>query len=241
MLSEVFGFDKYAEVTSEHTMRGTACDLAIKLDASVEILFEIKATGPELTDSHVKQAVDYAANQGVDWAVLTNGVQWTIYKGIFSKPIEQDLVAEIDFLTGNQKDSQHLALLHLLSKEGWSKSVLDECHNQKQALGRYCIAAVVLSDPVTNAVRRELKCLSANVRIDSEKIHAVLTQDVLKRDALEGEKAAEAKRKVTRALNKTARSRAEQAVAPGTRTVSSCVPVSISPPNFPVEAPEVGI
>ena len=27
MLSEVFGYDKYAELTSEHAIRGTYCDL----------------------------------------------------------------------------------------------------------------------------------------------------------------------------------------------------------------------
>ncbi len=32
MLSEVFGYDKYSEITSETAIRGTWCDLAIKLD-----------------------------------------------------------------------------------------------------------------------------------------------------------------------------------------------------------------
>ena len=29
MLSEVFGYDKYSEITSEYAIRGTYCDLAI--------------------------------------------------------------------------------------------------------------------------------------------------------------------------------------------------------------------
>ncbi len=29
MLAEVFGFDKYLEITSEYAIRGTYCDLAI--------------------------------------------------------------------------------------------------------------------------------------------------------------------------------------------------------------------
>ena len=86
MLSEILGFDKYSEVTSEHAIRGTACDLAIKLDGTVEMLIEIKAIGIELKDAHVKQAVDYASNQGVDWAILTNGINWRIYKVISANP-----------------------------------------------------------------------------------------------------------------------------------------------------------
>jgi predicted type IV restriction endonuclease len=79
ILSDVFGFDKYAEITREHCIRGTFCDLAVKLQDKVQFLIEVKAAGLDLKDAHVRQAVDYAANQGVDWVVLTNGVQWRIF------------------------------------------------------------------------------------------------------------------------------------------------------------------
>src|SRR3954452_11641999 len=74
MLQEVFGYDKYTEITSEHSIRGTFCDLAVKVDSALAALIEIKAIGLDLKDGHVKQIVDYAANQGVDWVVLTNGI-----------------------------------------------------------------------------------------------------------------------------------------------------------------------
>ena len=67
MLAEVFGYDKYSEITSEHAIRGTYCDLATKIDGQLSMLIEVKAIGLDLKDSHVKQAVDYAANQGTDW------------------------------------------------------------------------------------------------------------------------------------------------------------------------------
>src|SRR4051812_19719313 len=59
MLSEIFGYDKYVEITSEHAVRGTFCDLSISLDGKSQFLVEVKAIGLELKDSHVKQAVDY--------------------------------------------------------------------------------------------------------------------------------------------------------------------------------------
>ena len=55
-------------------------DLAIKVDGKLALLIEVKAIGLELKDGHVKQAVDYAANQGCDWVVLTNGMIWRVYK-----------------------------------------------------------------------------------------------------------------------------------------------------------------
>jgi predicted type IV restriction endonuclease len=69
MLADVFGYDKYSEVTSEYSIRGTFCDLATKIDGTLQALIEVKAIGIELKDSHVKQVVDYAANQGVDWVI----------------------------------------------------------------------------------------------------------------------------------------------------------------------------
>lgn len=58
MLSEVFGYDKYAELTSEHAIRGTYCDLAIQFDGKLQLLIEIKAIGSNLQERHVKQGVD---------------------------------------------------------------------------------------------------------------------------------------------------------------------------------------
>src|SRR5438105_11571854 len=51
MLGEVFGYDKYSEVTAEHAIRGTFCDLATKLDGTIQALVEVKAVGLELKGS----------------------------------------------------------------------------------------------------------------------------------------------------------------------------------------------
>jgi predicted type IV restriction endonuclease len=205
MLGYVFGYDKYSEITSEYVIRGTYVDLAIKLDGTLQLLIEVKAVGLELKDAFVKQAIDYAANQGVDWVVLTNGVIWQIYKVSFAKPISQELVHEIDFMNLSPKNNNHLESLYLLTKEGISKSVLGEYHAQKQALSRFFIAAILLSDSSLDVVRRELRRVSPNVRVDNEQIKEVIIQEIMKRDVLEGEKAEEAKRKLARSINRALR------------------------------------
>jgi len=45
LLSEMFGYDKYSELTSEVAIRGTYCDLATKVDGEVQFLIEVKAIG----------------------------------------------------------------------------------------------------------------------------------------------------------------------------------------------------
>lgn len=208
MLADVFGYDKYSELTSEFAIRGTYCDLAIKLDATLATLIEVKAIGIELKDAQVKQAVDYAANQGVDWVFLTNGIRWCVYHVLFTRPIAQELVVDIDFSTLNPKSESDLETLYLWCKEGWQRSALGEFHTQKQALSRFFLGAMVISDPVLEVVRRELRRVSPDVRIDLDQIRAVLVNEVVKREVMEGDKADEARKKISRAASKSLRTTA---------------------------------
>ena len=198
MLADVFGYDKYSDVTSEYAIRGTYCDLAIKIEGQLETLIEVKAIGLDLKDQHVKQATDYAANQGVDWVLLTNGIVWRVYRLIFAKPVDHELVLELDFCALNPRSQSDLELLYLWCKEGWQRSVLGEYHTQKQALSRFFIGAMLQTDPVLEVVRRELRRLTPNVRIETGQIKEVLVNEVIKREVVQGEKAEVARKKVAR-------------------------------------------
>ena len=200
LLHEVFGYDKYTEITSEYAIRGTFCDLATKIDGALQCLIEVKAIGLDLKDAHVKQAVDYAANQGVDWVMLTNGVKWRIYRVTFNKPIDHELVVDIDFCNLNHRSEADLETLYLACKEGWIKSVLGEYHEQKQALSRFFLGATILTEPVLGVIRRELRRVSPDVRIEIDQIKAVLENEVIKREVMEGEKADGARRKLRELL-----------------------------------------
>ncbi len=205
MLADVFGYDKYSELTSEHAIRGTFCDLATKIDGALQTLIEVKAIGLELKDPHVKQAVDYATNQGVEWVLLTNGINWRVYNVVFSKPIEHELVLDLDFCSLSPRAEADIDLLYLWCKEGWQRSMLGEYHIQKQALSRFFIGAIVLSEPVVATIRRELKRLSPDVRIDNAQIASVLASEVIKREVMEGDKAEDARKRLSRAAAKRAR------------------------------------
>lgn len=205
MLESVFGYCKYTDVTSEHAIRGTYCDLAIKLNGTLQTLIEVKAIGLNLKDNHIKQAIDYAANQGVDWVALTNGLQWHVYKVHFTKPIHHELVVDIDFSALNAKKSADLELLYLWCKEGWAKSVVGEYYQQKQSLSPYYIGAAIMGDTVLKVIRQELRKMSPAAKITTDQILSVITSDVVKRDILEGEKADQAKSKFSRLAKKAVR------------------------------------
>jgi len=205
MLADVFGYDKYSELTSEYAIRGTFCDLAVKLDGKLSTLIEVKAIGIDLKEQHVKQAVDYAANQGVDWVLLTNGNRWCVYHVLFTRPIQTELVVDIDFSVLNSRSEADIELLYLWCKEGWQRSALGDFHTQKQALSRFFLGAMVLSDSVLEVIRRELRRVSPDVRIDIDQIRTVLANEVIKREVMEGEKADEAKKKIAKAVSKATR------------------------------------
>lgn len=221
ILAEVLGYDKYSEVTSEHAIRGTYCDLAVKIDGKLAWLIEVKSAGMELKENHVKQAVDYAANQGCEWVALTNGVRWLVFRVGFGKPIEHTQIAEVDVAALNPRKDADLGILWLLSKEGWLKSHLEDFAAQQEALSKYAIGALVTSEAVLTVLRRELRRISPDTRIDIEQIDAVLRTDVLKREILEGERAEAAKKAIARAARRAQRAKSDD----GSSDVQAPAPV----------------
>jgi len=204
VLAEIFGYDKYSEVTRELCIRGTFCDLATRIDGKFQMLIEVKAIGMELKDSHVKQAVDYGANQGIEWVALTNGHLWKVFRVIFAKPIDAELVLDIDLLELSPKNSAHLESVYLLTRESMLKSGLYAYHDHLQATNKFYLAAVVLSDPVLETVRRELRRLS-DAKVEVEDLREALKLEVVKREVIEGEKADGARKKVAKAAGKMLR------------------------------------
>jgi predicted type IV restriction endonuclease len=204
LLSEIFGYDKYSEITSEYSIKKTFCDLAIKIENKIRFLIEVKAIGISLKEDQLRQAVDYGANAGVDWIILTNGNNWKIFKVIFGKPIQNELVYEFDILTINSKKQDDLELLYYVCKETLGKSMLEEFHIQKQSLNKFFIGQIVLTEPVLDAIRKTIKKISPEIKVDNHDIMGVMP-DILKREVLEGEKVDEAKKKITRAFNSLAK------------------------------------
>lgn len=224
MLSDIFGYDKYTDLTSEYAIRGTYCDLATKIDGILQTLIEVKAIGLDLKDQHVKQAVDYAANQGVEWVLLTNGMCWRVYRLTFAKPIDHELVVDIDFSTLNPRSEHDLELIYLWCKEGWQRSVLGEYHTQRQALSRFFVGAMLQTNPVLEVIRRELRRVSPDVRIDIDQIKDVLLSEVIKREVIEGDKAEEARKKITKAAAKALRASNSKVTEKEPEGVSAPIP-----------------
>jgi len=202
LLAEVFGYDKYTELTSELAIRGTYCDLAVRIADKFVQLIEVKSVGSTLDDRHVKQAIDYGANQGIEWVVLTNGAVWRLYQVIFAKPIDKRLLAEVDITALDLRKEDQLERIFIFSKEGFTKGAHIELKDRQDATSRYVLAALVhTNEAVLTSIRRELRRI-VDVLVDDELIAQVLRNEVIKRDCLEGPEADAANRRVNKCTPK---------------------------------------
>lgn len=209
MLEEIFGFDKYSEITREYSIQGTFCDLAIKTNKRIEYLIEVKAIGLELNDKHLKQAVNYASREGIKWVVLTNGMKWEMHRVSLEDKVLNELIFSIDFTEINPKQKDQQELLFLLCKRGVQKDLIDDYYEYRQSVNRYTIGALLLSDAVTSVVRRELRKLKPGINVDTEEIYQLIKSEVIKRETLESEAGIEAGKQVIKFIKKQEREKAK--------------------------------
>ena len=238
ILADVCGYDKYHEVTSQYAIRGTFVDLAVKVDEDIRFLIEVKAIGIELKDIHIKQAIDYAANEGIEWVILTNGAVWRVYKVHFGQPIEKILVCEVDLIALSPKSDEILECFGNLSREGFSKGKMAELLHQKQVTNKFTVAALLVSDDVLADLRREIRQLGSGVKVDVEYLRALLTNEIIKRDLIDSEEANAAFQNVKRLQRAATRRKSSEKELEEKPIVAPVEDASGSLPRAAVGTPE---
>ena len=185
MLAEVFGYNKYLEVTSELAIRGTYCDLAIKLNDKFEYLIECKAIGIDLKENHLRQAIGYGANKGIQWIILTNGMEWQIHKLKFEQPIQCELVTKFNINELSMKNERDIEKLAIITKEGVEKNLREELYEKIQCVNKFVVGQLLISEPVISTVRRELKKLSDGINVEEAEVITLLRDSVLRREIVD--------------------------------------------------------
>lgn len=91
-LLELLGYDVQKDMDFEHHVRDRRADIALLFEGVPKLIIETKDLDENL-DHHVNQALDYAFKKGVDWVVLTNGVEIRLYKSYITgvSPIERKI------------------------------------------------------------------------------------------------------------------------------------------------------
>jgi Uncharacterized conserved protein len=207
MLASIFGFDKYNELTSEQQIRGTYCDLAVKIDGKIRVLIEVKAAALALNENHLRQAINYGAHEGIEWIVLTNSLEWRLYKIKFGQPVDYEQVASFCLPDVNLKNEDDMRKLFLLCREGLASDAMGIYHQHISVLNKFTVAQILLSENVINTIRREMRRYFPELKIEPESISDMLNNEILKREVLDGDKVKDAQQRLRRAAAKQAKPR----------------------------------
>jgi hypothetical protein len=182
------------------------CDLAI-VDGNkkVRFLIEVKGVSIILNDNHLKQAIDYGANAGVNWVILTNAEDWKVYKIKFGKPIDKELVAEFNILKVNPKSEKDLEMFFIISKDGQEKSTIDDYYTSIQIKNKFIIGTLLNSEEVHALIKRTMRKLFDDVKITDQEIIDIMANDIIKREIIDSEDSKKAKKDIEKAYKKLER------------------------------------
>jgi len=183
LLREGFGFDTYEDLTTEYQVRGEFADYGIRIDGDLIAFIEVKRVKSKLAARQLRQVQMYAVNEGVEWVILTNGAHWQVFHIGDHVPIEIDLALEVDLL-GEGTLGSRVDELFYLTRESLKRRQIDELWQARRATAPRSLAGVLLSDTVTEAVRKELRRRTGQ-RVEREEVERLLRETVIRPDCLE--------------------------------------------------------
>jgi len=158
MLCDALGYDKYEDLTTEYAVRGEFADYGVRIDKQMVAFVEVKRAAQNLKAAHLRQVETYAVKEGIEWIILTNGPVWRAYhvEAATGAPVETHLVLDVDLLDGSTVGDKAGQLLYL-HKSAMKRERIAELWRQKAATAPAALVAVLLSETVLDAARKEVR------------------------------------------------------------------------------------
>ena len=173
-LSDVLGYKPIEEIKTEYMIKGTYADYVVQVNAKRHFLVEVKALSFQLSEKHLRQTINYGANEGIDYALLTNGRDFQFYKIIFDKPIDARNMFTIDLGDTSSLKSAVEFFQHL-HKESTTKNNFKSLWNKCEAIDPLNVAGILISQPVVTLIRKLIKN-KYNERCQEEDITQSITR-----------------------------------------------------------------
>jgi hypothetical protein len=155
-LTEVLGYTELEEIKTEYRIRGEYADYVIQLARKKHFIIEVKAMQLDLSEKHLRQSINYAANEGIDWIILTNGKQIELYRVLFGKPISSKKIFGFD-LSDQKEFIKSVDFLIYLTKKSVLKSELEDFWKRFQTLEPTILCKNLYGIEVVRFLRRVLK------------------------------------------------------------------------------------
>ena len=187
LLTELFGYDRYSEITSELDNKESVFDFSIQTEGQPRMLVRVSPIGMAPDDRYLLATAQYAQMNGVDWITMTNGIAWQVHhvEDVGANAPETPVVLAFDLLQMQPGREAHLGTIHLLTREGHEKAGLSHFKLRLEMTNRHYLGAMVLSDAVVASVRRELQKLNPDLRVTPAELRENLAKGVLRPDIVQ--------------------------------------------------------
>jgi hypothetical protein len=166
-LADVLCYKPIEEIRTEYMIKGTYADYVLQINGVQHFLVEVKALSYHLTPKHLRQTINYGANEGIEWALLTNGKCFDFYRILFNKPIECRKIFSIDLslATHMKKEADMIEALH---RDEIVKKSLKNLWNKCEALDPLHIAGILYSKAGLDFLRKVIRKRSSEKCMDDD-------------------------------------------------------------------------
>ncbi|MFM9918167.1 hypothetical protein [Lacisediminihabitans sp. H27-G8] len=183
-LCEGLGYDKFDDLTTEFAVRGEFADYGVRIDKQLVAFIEVKRAAQKLNVRHLRQVETYAVKEGLEWIMLTNGQVWQGYH-VYAKTGQQvatHLALEVDIL-GEEPIAKKIDGLLYLHRQALKRGTIDELWKRKAATAPKSLSDVLLTDPVLDAVRKEIRRTSG-FNPDVDELAKIIRNEVVRPELL---------------------------------------------------------
>jgi hypothetical protein len=157
-LTQVLGYKELDEIKTEYSIRGEYADYVIQTARKKQFVVEVKSIQIDINDKHLRQSLSYAANEGIDWILLTNGKQFQIYRVLFEKPMRTKLVFDLRLdEISNGEIRKYAEELVVFTKSRVLMNEHELFWQRRIALDPQNISKLLYCEDILKIVRRELK------------------------------------------------------------------------------------
>ena len=160
------------------TIDGKSVDYAAKINDKAVLLIEAKSLDDPLTDVRaITQVVGYAANDGIEWCVLTNGAKYKVYCTREKGTAPEKLLFEVslDSTANNGMTNQQVAeCLLRISKEAIENGVLGKFGEEIFTKGKVSKALDKVFQNPPKSLIRELRNIISDDSIKPSQVQKII-------------------------------------------------------------------
>lgn len=190
MMSYVLGYDKYKELSTEQRERCGRLDYAVKLTEGpnsrkkdrLDFVVEAKAIHVSLSSKFIDQTMSYCLTTGTQFFILTNGVDWNLYKvkkGRRGAKPETTLIHSVNLF---ESEGQSLIEdFYIFSRHSYLAGNWNVVATQKMAANRDDIYTAIRTPKVIRVIQKMLGEYHG-VKIDEMLILDIIDNSISKDD-----------------------------------------------------------